>query len=126
MKTLYALAILTLISVQAESKPYGTAGCGLGNMVFPNKDNQILAATTNGTSGSQTFGITSGTSNCLDGNTRAAIPAFVESNRVALENDVARGNGDTLASLSEVLGCDDAGRFSTVLKANYSNIFTSQ
>ncbi|MDD2849895.1 MAG: DUF3015 family protein, partial [Desulfuromonadaceae bacterium] len=44
-------------------------GCGLGTLLWENKaDNsvllQVLQATTNGTSGNQTFGITSGTSNC--------------------------------------------------------------
>src|SRR5205823_3826374 len=40
---------------------YGLAGCGLGSMLFGDQKGmiQILAATTNGTFGSQTFGITS-------------------------------------------------------------------
>ena len=44
----------------------GDAGCGLGSMIITKntKVMQVLAATTNGTSGSQTFGITFGTSNC--------------------------------------------------------------
>ncbi len=48
------------------SGTYGTAGCGLGSMAFGNQKGaiQILAATTNGLFGTQTFGITSGTSNC--------------------------------------------------------------
>src|SRR5580658_9609667 len=47
---------------------YGTAGCGLGSIVFGNKAGivQIFAATTNGTFATQTFGITTGTSNCSD------------------------------------------------------------
>ena len=40
---------------------YGLAGCGLGSMVFGDQKGmiQILAATTNNTFGTQTFGITS-------------------------------------------------------------------
>ena len=48
----------------ADQKNYG---CGLGSMAFEGNDgliSQVSAATTNGTSGNQTFGITSGTSNC--------------------------------------------------------------
>ena len=42
---------------------YGTAGCGLGSMAFGDQPGgiQILAATTNGILGNQTFGITFGT-----------------------------------------------------------------
>src|SRR3954469_2639303 len=49
---------------------YGMAGCGLGSLIFGPVNSpgaQILAATTNSTFGSQTFGITSGTSNCVSG-----------------------------------------------------------
>jgi len=42
----------------AKADPYGTAGCGPGSMAFWNKPGiiQVLAATTNGTFGTQTFG----------------------------------------------------------------------
>ncbi|RYZ63378.1 MAG: DUF3015 domain-containing protein, partial [Proteobacteria bacterium] len=49
------------------SRKYGTAGCGLGNMIL-GKENQVFAATTNGTLGNQSFGITFGTLNCEGGN----------------------------------------------------------
>jgi hypothetical protein len=42
-------------------------GCGLGTIVFEGQNglvSQTFAVTTNGTFGNQTFGITSGTSNC--------------------------------------------------------------
>lgn len=122
---LFSLAIALLYVNGAEAKKlYGTAGCGLGNMVF-GKDNQILAATTNGTSNSQMFGITTGTSNCQDHGASASnrLPAFVESNKVALANDVARGEGVTLAALSEVLGCSDTAKVSASLQKNYTQIF---
>src|SRR5690348_10000976 len=47
---------------------YGVAGCGFGSMLFGKQPGfiQVLAATTNGTFGSQTFGISTGTSNCTD------------------------------------------------------------
>ena len=47
---------------------YGPAGCGLGSIVMGSKPGfmQVFAASTNGCSGSQTFGITTGTSNCKD------------------------------------------------------------
>jgi len=49
---------------QVSGQGYGMAGCGIGSIVFADKPGmiQIIAATLNGTAGSQTFGITSGTS----------------------------------------------------------------
>ena len=60
------IAGITLASSSAFAG-YGAAGCGLGSFVFGDNNSwwaQTLGATTNGTSGSQTFGITTGTSNC--------------------------------------------------------------
>src|SRR5882672_4493787 len=49
------------------------AGCGLGYLLLSNKDNdkvtQVLGSTTNGTFGTQTFGISSGTSGCTEDGT---------------------------------------------------------
>ncbi len=103
---------------------YGTAGCGLGSMVFGNQEGpmQVIAATLNGTSGSQTFGITSGTSNCGKGLfAKAEINSFIESNSVALENDIARGQGETLSTLNDMLGC--GADFNGTLQQNYKSIY---
>ncbi len=94
--------VLSATSVQAASKSkargkgsgaamsekgYGMAGCGLGSLAFGDDNGkiQIIAATTNGTSGTQTFGITSGTSNCNpeDANVAANMNVYVEANRLA-------------------------------------------
>jgi len=126
MKKLFSvIAILGFAGVaQAAGKGVGPAGCGLGNMLF-GKDTQILAATTNGTSASQMFGITSGTSGCEDKKGMAKLDSFVEANKVALSNDVARGNGETVASVSRILGCQSAEAVSSTLKQNYQVIFPS-
>lgn len=105
---------------------YGTAGCGLGSIVFGAKPGivQIFAATTNGTSGNQTFGITSGTSNCVDaeGGSNSA-KAFVETNREALAKDIARGSGETISSLSSLAGCGNDRAVGAKLQKNYKKIF---
>lgn len=105
---------------------YGTAGCGLGSMVFGNEQGpvQVLAATLNGT-GVQTFGITSGTSNCGKGLfAKAEINSFIESNSVALENDIARGQGETLSTLNDILGC--GAEFNSTLQQNFKNIYAPE
>lgn len=104
---------------------YGVAGCGLGSMVFGNESGpvQVLAATINGT-GVQTFGITSGTSNCGSGLfAKAEVNSFIESNAIALENDIARGQGETLSTLNEMLGC--GSDFNSTLQDKYSDIYAS-
>ena len=51
---------------EMSGQGYGMAGCGLGSILFGAKPGkiQILSGTTNGIYGNQTFGISSGTSNC--------------------------------------------------------------
>lgn len=112
----------------ASAQVYGTAGCGLGSIVFGNKPGiiQVLAATTNGLFGTQTFGITTGTSNC--GNTGggvASAKAFIQTNREALAKDISRGNGETIANLATLSGCADAGALGGSLQKNFSSIFPS-
>nr|BFD58742.1 DUF3015 domain-containing protein [Bdellovibrio sp. CKG001]BFD62167.1 DUF3015 domain-containing protein [Bdellovibrio sp. HM001] len=110
---------------EASGQGYGSAGCGLGSIVMGSGGNQILAATTNGTSGNQTFGISTGTLNCQqDGIFKSGkeVPAFIEVNKVALANDAARGEGETLAGLANLMGCDSKA-MGTTLKKNYNKIF---
>lgn len=104
---------------------YGTAGCGLGSMLFGNQPGfiQVVAATFNGTAGNQTFAISSGTSNCKDtggGNTAAV---FIKANKEALEKEVARGAGETIETLAQIYGCSDAGSLGTALQKNYNGLF---
>jgi hypothetical protein len=114
---------------QVGGQGYGTAGCGLGSIVFGDKPGlvQVLAATTNGTSWTQTFGISSGTSNCdenADGSPRTAA-LFITANREAVEKDIARGSGETVVSLSQIMGCKDSAAYGRNLQSQYATIFPS-
>lgn len=130
MKKLLVVLAVTLMASSAFAGKYGSAGCGLGSMVFEGDQTwwkQVLAATTNGTSGSQTFGISTGTSNC-DSPAPLKVgqaQAFIEANKVALANDIARGNGETIVGLSKVYGCANSMEFGQALKSNYAAIFPS-
>jgi hypothetical protein len=113
----------------ASGRGYGTAGCGLGSIVFGNKTGiiQIFAATTNGTSASQTFGITSGTSNCKDTDGgKASAKAFIEANREALAKEIARGKGESIKNLATIAGCGDSAAVGTHLRKNFKQIFPNQ
>jgi hypothetical protein len=105
---------------------YGPAGCGLGSILFDPGSGftQVLAATTNASFGTQTFGITSGTSNCGASKRGAgAARAFVEANRPALARDIARGGGETISSLTQIAACADAAQVGAHLQRRFADIF---
>jgi len=104
---------------------YGPAGCGLGNMIIGGGHgfSQVFAATTNGTSASQTFGITSGTSNCNQHGTVGQAQSFIENNREALAKDMSRGQGETIATLSRISGCTDDAAVGARLQSEYRTVF---
>jgi hypothetical protein len=122
-----AVLLMSLFSVSAFASHYGDAGCGLGTMVLGKDSNQVLVATVNGT-GMQSFAILSGTSGCVDEGAVAkakAVPAYIEVNQAALTKEAARGNGETLAGLAELMGCKSEV-FGPAVKSNYNKIFSSQ
>jgi hypothetical protein len=118
--------LVTLTQLNAGS--YGTAGCGLGSIIFTKNEAgpQILAATTNGTSGNQTFGISFGTSNCTaSGLVRkdSEQEIFVHLNYDALEREVVSGKGEKLSTLASMMGCSSSKEFGSVAKSNYGKLF---
>mgnify|MGYP001143080289 CR=1 FL=1 len=127
--SLVAMMWMTAAPSTALVKSYGTAGCGLGSMLLGDQPGivQIFAATTNGTFANQTFGITSGTSNCVDnGGSKKHAALFIEVNREALAKDVSRGSGETISNLSAIMGCSDSKAVGTVLQKNFKAIFPNQ
>jgi hypothetical protein len=129
-KMLMAVGALALLSMSAaetaRAQAYGAAGCGLGSIVFGNQPGimQVLAATTNGTFFSQTFGITFGTSNCTaPGMGMVSAKAFIETNREAFAKDVSRGSGETIEGLATLAGCQDAKKVGATLQAKFKVVF---
>ena len=117
---------LFFTSASALADGYGPAGCGLGSMIFEPDSGftQVFAATTNGLFGNQTFGITSGTSNCAGGGgTASNTKSFVQTNRATLAKDIARGNGETIVSLTHLAGCQDPAAVGAALQKNFGSIF---
>lgn len=127
---LSATAAFAAPKAQSFSREYGMAGCGLGSVIVGKRGGQIFAGTTNNTAFNQLFGITFGTLNCVDGPSNEVamnMDKFIVTNRAALSADVAKGDGETLMALTQVMGCSvnsqDMGR---VLKANYNQIFVNE
>ncbi len=134
-RALLACAIIVVFAASAMAA--GTArnnvGCGLGTMLFKNNADgssllQAFQATTNGTFGNQTFGVTSGTSECTQPakfvkNDR--VSEFVFANLDNLAKDIANGKGETLETLAELMGVPAAERetFARNLKTHFAEIF---
>jgi Protein of unknown function (DUF3015) len=114
-------------ALKGDTGRYGDAGCGLGSMAFGNQGGaiQILAATLNGLGG-QTFAITSGTSNCAGMSGGAAASIFIEANREALAKDISRGSGETIGTLTWIVGCADSKVVGATLQRNFKAIFPSE
>ena len=108
-------------------------GCGLGSIAWEGQNglmSQTLAATTNGTFGTQTFGITSGTSNCeqvKSFTSNEKVDTFVAENMDNLAMDIARGQGEYVNTLAILMEVPDAKKasFSSQLQAHFSDIYTS-
>ena len=133
-KKLMVIALLGMIPVGAMAENNNIGSCGWGSKLMDGQSGigpQVLGATTNGTSGNQTFGITSGTSGCTqDGvvNSNWKTAMFIDGNKSKLARDMSTGSGETLESLANLIGVqeqDKAAFFSTT-KDNFARIFPSE
>lgn len=106
-------------------------GCGWGTMVWEGQEGlvpKVLGATTNGTSGNQTFGITTGTAGCSsDGviTADARTSMFASANLDQLAAEIAAGEGETLDALAALYEIDTADRdaFATLAQREYGQMF---
>jgi len=129
ISTLGTVGLFAKIDLKPTHRNMQT-GCGLGNKVIKRPDSAImyaLQATTNGTSGSQTFGISSGTSGCKKVkfvmNDRAQ--EFVASNMDSLAKDISKGQGESLSTLAELLKVENKAAFYAALQSNYNSIYAN-
>ncbi|WP_447978247.1 DUF3015 family protein [Candidatus Nitrospira bockiana] len=93
-------------------------GCGLGAMLWADSPakkrilQQAMIATTNQT-GLQTLALSSGTSGCTNDGViarREKVNVFAGANFRDLMQDMARGSGEHLSSLADLLGVPEAVR----------------
>lgn len=127
------VAAFALIVAPAVASADNIGGCGWGSKLFHGQKGiapQVLAVTTNGTSGNQTFGISSGTSGCTqDGavSSNWKTAAYIDGNMNRLARDISRGEGESLASLAQIVGVKqgDSVHFASVLKSSFSQLFPS-
>lgn len=113
--------------------PDNGPGCGLGKLAwsdYPEQQSvwaQVLQATTNGTFGSQTFGISSGTSGCTNDGTIFAsekVNVFASVNFDNLAQEMAQGQGEHLTSLAALMGIppEQHGIFFAMVQEKYTSL----
>lgn len=134
-KKLLAVALVGLLPASVMAAGENNIGsCGWGSKLFDGQKGmapQVMGATTNGTLGNQTFGITSGTSGCTqDGVVKSTwkTAMFIDGNKEKLARDMSLGSGETLDSLAKLIGVrdEDKSAFFTATKENFSRIFSSE
>ncbi len=132
MKNIFTGLVLLSASSVAFAGAAGGDSCGWGNMLFEGQSgtaSHVLAVTTNGTSGNNTFGITSGTNGCSSsGSLSYSGKNVVSSIMGEFSEDVARGDGDALDTVAIVYGVEqnDRDRFAKVMHENFSVIFPDE
>lgn len=131
------LVSFTFIGVRgafAVERTYGAGGCGLGSMLLGNEPGmiQILVLTLNSIAYNQTFGISSGTLNCEKTPAKFVanpqLTQFVSANLDTLAKEIAKGEGETLNTLTELAGIpsDKKAAAFQKLQAHFSTIFPSE
>jgi hypothetical protein len=136
-KKVIMLSVAVLFGMQAglamAANPDTGPGCGLGKLAWSDYSHQknigpqVLMATTNGTFGSQTFGISTGTSGCTnDGKVMAEhkTTMFAQLNFENLSQEMAQGQGEHLASLATLMGvpAEHQGAFFSMTQERYTSL----
>ena len=124
-----SVAAVSLMCV-ANAQAIDSTGCGLGSMAWRGQSGpvpQILAVTTNASFGTQTFGITFGTSGCdpngrVTGGTQKMVFNFLENNMEQYALDAARGEGETLDTIAGMLNMDKE-EFAKKSQQNFASLF---
>jgi hypothetical protein len=126
------LVVLVLVGLFVTAGAFANnVGVGFGTVLMEGKEGklfEILAVTTNGTSGSFTFAITSGTSGYKEGQKigMAAVDVYIAENMDTLAVDIAKGEGDYLNTLAFLMKAQDKEAFNNLMHSNFSKIYASQ
>lgn len=127
------VAVASQAGLAMAANPDTGPGCGLGKLAWADYKNQkniapqVMMATTNGTFGSGTFGISSGTSGCTnDGQVMAdqRTNMFAAMNFENLSQEMAQGKGEHLASLATLMGipADQHTAFFALTQERYTSM----
>lgn len=130
-RTIAGLALLSASSAAMAVAP-GGPNCGWGNLLFEGQSglgSHIIASITNGTSGNNTFGMTTGTNGCsTSGTLTYGGKSMISSIMGEFSEDVAAGDGDAMDTVAVIYGVhkDDRATFAKVMHENFTVIFPSE
>ena len=131
MKKIFLTTILSLTIIHT-AKAVDSTGCGLGSTIWKGERGvapQVLAVTTNGTSGSQTLGIVTGTLGC-DPNGRITggtgkILGFLANNLDSFALDASKGEGETINVIASIVN-QDVKKVQEVITNNFDELFSGE
>lgn len=132
-KRLAAILLPGLLSLPMVSAADSGPGCGLGQQIWAGKSGlaaHVMAATTNGTSSNQLFGLSFDSLGC-DG--ESVITAqylrnlYVANNLDNIARDAAKGDGEHLQSLAKLLDIAERDKtaFFSMTRSNYDMLFSA-
>ena len=127
------MAAVAAVMISTNAHAVDSTGCGLGSLAWRGQSGmvpQVLAVTTNGTFGNQTFGITSGTSGCdprgrVTGGTGRMTLAFLENNLEQFAMDASAGHGETIDTLAGILNVDSE-KLGEIAKTHFAVLFPDE
>lgn len=130
---LSTVAAVAVICLTQSASAHDSTGCGLGSMAWRDQAGmgpQILAATTNASFGTQTFGISTGTSGCdpngrITGGTQKMFMSFLENNMEQYAFDASRGDGETIQTIAGILNVP-ADQVAAVSKEHFNELFANE
>ena len=133
MKKLLVLVALAVLLAAPSAFAGNSAGCGLGHLLWQGQTGMVpnvLGATTNGSFGSQTFGVTTGTSGCNANDSvynQQQQEQFVAVNYEKLSQEMAQGQGQYVSALAELMGCNAAAHteFAQLSQSKYETLFSA-
>ncbi len=126
------MGLAVLVSTPAHAID-STGGCGLGSMAWRGQSGiipQVLAVTTNNSFGTNTFGITFGTSGCdpngrVTGGTGRMVLAVIENNMEQFAMDASAGRGETIDTIAGILNVD-SDKLGAAAQQNFAYLFTDE
>ena len=131
-KIIAGLVLISASSVANAGAAGGDGGCGWGQALFKGQSgmaSHVLAGITNVTTGNNTFGMTTGTNGCTTTGTLSyGGQSVVSSIMDEFSEDVARGEGDAMDTVSIVYGVEvqDRDTFAKVMHENFTTLFPSE
>lgn len=130
VKALFLCGLMVgLGAASASADP--DVGCGWGTIAWKGSKGvpaKVMAATTNGLFGNQTFGISSATAGCSGEGVIASgarLNMYAGANLDRIQRDIALGQGESLETLAHLMGVQDADRpaFYRLTKSHFGEIF---